>query len=218
MKIGENKYMRIEINEDNIGYEIVTSRYIDNNKFPRVWTTMLDGNGMKQLTDILNIYKAKEQYDKYQIGDIIRIDKSSLPFKMEIAPMTDEVLEIIASEKSSWPYQFLRPQYRSDPELLKKVLINFQPYEYHGPRELYNPISYALPSALTEENIELAVSKRWRTKFLVDSNGQICKKIVLDYLKRNYPLSNIKYDRIEKENFIGPYDFEDLLAGVKKIR
>lgn len=177
-----------------MNYEIIVKKEIDINNFPSVWSKNFDGKTSSQLIRTNSYTVAKEQYDKYQIGDIVRYDSSVREYI--VVPMTPDILNILISEKSSFPYHLLKEEYRNDPKILNSVLNSFDPYSGVC-ADVYNPISYALPNALTEENIQLAISKVRPIEIIKDKNGETVKKAILDYLRRNYSLSEDEYNSIE---------------------
>lgn len=183
-------------------YKIVSEKKIEKDGYPSVWANNLNGIEITKLTSYKDLKKAKEQYDKYQIGDIVCYDVSSHEY--QVVPMTPEILHMLISEKSSFPYHLLKEEYRNDPKILNSVLNSFNPF-LGVPNDVYNPISYALPNALTEENIELAISKVRPIEIIKDKNGETVKKAILDYLRRNYSLSEDEYNSIE--NYANSYGF-----------
>lgn len=195
-------------------YLIVSEKEIREDGYPNAWANNLNGIGITRLTSYNDLNKAKEQYDKYQIGDIVCYDVSSHEY--QVVPMTPEMLHMLISEKNSFPYHLLNDKYRDDPEILKIVLNSYNPISARGVYLVSNPISYALPNALTEENIELAFSKVRPIDIFLDENGKAVKKAILEYIKNNYSLSEEKYNSIENCMEIGGFIHTNVLNELTK--
>ena len=96
------------------------------------------------------------------------------------------VLKLFKDSHNVFQYVFLSDKLKSDPEILKQALLN-----YDSKIVKVNPISYALEGALTDENMDLAL-KLGNVKIIKGASISDSKYFIIEVFKRGLYISHYK--------------------------
>jgi len=123
----------------------------------------------------------------------LAIDKN-LVFKDDLTPdmlSNKEVVIYFMEKKDTSIYRNLSEEFRSDPEILKAAIMNT--------RELWsNPVKYALPNALTKENIDLIAAHNLyeESTFLLDNQYYVLIALSQEKIKIDKVSERLKNDPV----------------------
>ena len=115
----------------------------------------------------LNIEKGVIPIAHFLLPEIIKEDDYLMELYMRLCP--DE-------------YNNLNTRQKNSPIILKQALLSYKVKE-----NTFNPISYALEVALTEENILLSLRKG-NIKIIKDSSLSNCKRFIMEFFKDSYSI------------------------------